>query len=133
MGAFVGTVATGVVVTRMARRSGSADVISAVGKSFSQSLNAAMGTRPDVMPPQHVHQPQYVSPALDPSRAISSHCTSLVQRWYQYVAVPSLFKLETWEQAACRIFDFEPMTWDDANTLAELVHTLKSECGTDGV
>lgn len=42
------------------------------------------------------------------------------------------FKRETWEQAACRIWDVQPMTWEDANTVADLVHVLKTECGTDG-
>jgi hypothetical protein len=47
--------------------------------------------------------------------------------------VPTPFRLETWEQAACRIYDFHPETWDDAEYLAELVYQMKCECGTDGI
>lgn len=46
MGAFIGTVTTAAIVTEMLRPKSSTRVIEGIGKSFSNSLGAAMGQPP---------------------------------------------------------------------------------------
>jgi len=126
IGAFVGTVATVVAVDRIARKRNT-DVIGAIGKSFSSSLGAAT----DRLPRWDVSEEPERYPMPFP---IPYFWAGIYHRlWSLFPQVLTPFELETWEQAACRIYQFEPMTWEDAETLAELVHVLKSNCGTDGV
>lgn len=126
-GAFIGTVATGIAVAKLVRPSRGPAVIDAAGNVFRNSLYAAIGGQPAVQ--AHEEEALFdVSTVPDPFRFPS------FKHWL-WSLVPHVlppFKRETWEQAACRIWDVQPMTWEDANTVADLVHVLKTECGTDG-
>ena len=154
-GAFVGTVVTVVAADRIARQRKN-DVIGAIGKSFSNTLGAAMGSdmsvaeyqrggypvidgsKTNVLPPRSVWAEGYdrandLYPHLR-SKPVPYFWAGIYYRLlHAFPQVPTPFVLETWEQAACRLFDFQPETWEDAKYLAELVHVLKSNCGTDGI
>lgn len=139
IGAFIGTVPTTAIVADIVRPKRSADIISAVGQSYSRSINAMLGETEGgrlarLSEERHrTNMEELQAARRTEAQGVPREHLTLTEWLRCYLAVPIPFVLETWEQAACRIWDVEPVTWEDVETLADLVHVLKSDCGTDGV